>query len=340
MTSIDGAWLAAFALSLALVLVASDSLVSAIEAAGDRYLWPAGIVGLLAAAGADGPEVSASLIALRAGAHDISLGVILGSNLFNLAALLGLPILLVGSIAVQRYSLLINGLPLLLTTALATALLLDRQQQVPLEILLLLVLAVQVWLLLVRPEFLLQRLAWLRPGGTEDNAHMLQEEREREREADIEQGFPAGWLLLVKAVVATGVVIGGCDVLVNATLYLGPRAGLPYGLTGLFGLAALTSLPNLWVALSLTRRQRGDVLVSAVCNSNIINAVFGVCLPALFVTLHITRSIQTIDLPALLMLTLLSLALLWWGEGLGRRSAFLIVGCYIIFVVVRLSTTR
>jgi cation:H+ antiporter len=338
MTLIDAGWLAAFSLSLVLVLVASDSLVSAIEAAGDRYLWPAGVVGLLAAAGADGPEVSASLIALRAGAHDISLGVILGSNLFNLAALIGLPILLVGSIAVQRYSLLINGLPMLLTTILATALLLDQQQRAPIEVLLLVVLVGQVCLLLVRPEVLLQRLAWLRHVVTDSSAHILQEERAREREADAEQGYPGGWLLLVKGVLATAVVIGGCDVLVNATLYLGPRAGLPHALTGLFGLAALTSLPNLWVALSLARRQRGEVLVSAVCNSNTINALFGICVPALIVTLHATGSTRTIDIPALLLLTLLSLGLLWQGKGLDRRGALLIVACYLLFAVIRLST--
>lgn len=67
MTLIDGAWIVAFAISLVLVLVASDGLVSAIEAAGDRYRWPPGFVGLLAAAGADGPEISSSFIALGQG---------------------------------------------------------------------------------------------------------------------------------------------------------------------------------------------------------------------------------------------------------------------------------
>ena len=124
MSPIAVAWLAAFAASLAVVLVASDRLVNVVEAAGDRYQWPPGLVGLLAAAGADGPEVSSALIALLAGAHDVSLGVIVGSNLFNLAALVGLPILLLGHVAVQRYGLLMSGGAMLLTTALSILLLL------------------------------------------------------------------------------------------------------------------------------------------------------------------------------------------------------------------------
>jgi Ca2+/Na+ antiporter len=165
----------------------------------------------------------------------------------------------------------------------------------------------------------------------------MQEERAREREADVEQGFPTGWWLLVKAVLATGIVIAGCDVLVNATLYLGPRAGVPRALTGVFALAALTSLPNVWVALSLARRRRGAVLVSAVCNSNTINAVFGICVPALFITLQANGSVRMIDVPALLALTLLALALTWQGEGLGRRSAAVIVGGYILFAAIRIA---
>ena len=124
MTFSTPAWLLTFVLSLAVVLVASDRLVKVVEAAGDRYQWPPGLVGLLAAAGADGPEVSSALIALLAGAHDVSLGVIVGSNLFNLAALLGLPMLIVGRVAVQRHGLLVSGGAMLLTTALSMLLLL------------------------------------------------------------------------------------------------------------------------------------------------------------------------------------------------------------------------
>jgi cation:H+ antiporter len=338
MTLVDGAWIVAFVISLALVLAASDSLVSAIEAAGDRYKWPPGLVGLLAAAGADGPEVSSSVIALAAGAHEISLGVILGSNLFNLAALLGMPILVVGAATIRRYNLLINGLPMLLTTVLALALLLDQQQRFLLEGLTLLVLALQIWLILARPEALIRRLRVPRRFMPIPDRAAEQEERAREREADAELHFPSGRWLLVKALLATGVVIGGCAVLVNGLLYLGSRASVPTTLTGVFGLAALTSLPNVWVALSLARRQRSAVMISAICNSNTINSVFGVCVPALFVTLRVTNSVRTIDVPALFLLTVLSLSLLWTHQGMKRGGALLIVGSYLLFAVVRLTS--
>ena len=299
--------------------------MNAVEAAGDRYQWPPGLIGLLAAAGADGPEVSSALIALLAGAHDVSLGVIVGSNLFNLAALLGLPILVVGRVAVQRHGLLVSGSAMLLTTALGILLLLG-DTPVPYVEALVLATLLGYAVLLVRgrnaatvPSPSIQQVL-LPDAGDVDT-----EERARERETDREQGFPTGLHLLLVGVLATTVVIGGCDLLVNAALFLAKWVGLPQALTGTFGLAALTSLPNVWVALSLARRHRGAVLVSAVCNSNTINMVFGICLLAAFTPLQPTSIVREIDLPALLALTLLSLVLVWQGRGLGRGGAVLLI---------------
>jgi Ca2+/Na+ antiporter len=263
--------------------------------------------------------------------------VIVGSNLFNLAALLGLPILLVGWVAVQRYGLLINGGAMVLTTALASLLVLGVLPAAGANALVLVVLAGYATLLAIPSRQVLKhapaifsRMS-LVPGDSEE------EERAREREADIEHGFPSGGRLLAQGVVATAVVIAGCGVLVNAALYLGPRAGVPESLTGTIGLAALTSLPNVWVAVSLARRQRGAVLMSAVCNSNTINAVFGICLPALIVGLQPQPIVRYLDIPALAVMTLLAVGLVWQGHGLGRKGAMVLVLAYTAFAVTRLA---
>lgn len=330
-------WLGGFTASGGLVLLASDRLVTVVEAAGDRYDWPPGVVGLLAAAGADGPEVSASIIALLAGSHDVSLGVILGSNLFNLAALLGLPVALLGYVAVQRYGLLVNGAAMLLTTLLVSALLFGVLPPVAVGLAVVATVAAYALLLALPRETVLRHLPRATPVMPPAPGDSEVEERAREREVDQAEGFPPGWSLLVQGLLATAAVIAGCDVLVNATLYLGPRLGVPRAMIGTFILAALTSLPNVWVALSLVARRRGAVLVSAVCNSNTINVVFGICVPALFVSMHASSVVRMVDLPALLLLTVLTLALLWQGRGLGRVGGGLLVVAYVAFAATRLA---
>lgn len=330
------AWLLAFGVSIVVVLSASDRLVIAVEAAGDRYHWPPGLVGLLAAAGADGPEVSSSLFAMLAGAHDVSLGVIVGSNLFNLAALLGVPILLVGHVAVRRHGVLVSGGAMLATTALSIALLLGWLP-VPLVETLIGVTLLLYTVLLFRLREAAGAGDQHGPAGGQIEGDAVAEERARELEADREQGFPSGLALLAQGLLATAVLIGSCEVLVRATLYLGPRFGVPQTLTGTFGLAALTSLPNVWVAVSLARRHRGAVLVSAVCNSNTINAVFGICLLTPFRALEPPAIVRQLDLPVLAALTVLSLALIWRGRGLGRGGALALVVAYGAFAAARLA---
>ena len=57
------------------------------------------MIGLLTAVAADGPEISSALIALVKGAHTTSVGVLVGSNAFNLAAMIGVSALLTGCVA-------------------------------------------------------------------------------------------------------------------------------------------------------------------------------------------------------------------------------------------------
>jgi cation:H+ antiporter len=335
MTFGDIGWLCAFTVSLAAVLAASDRLVGAVEAAGDRFGLPPGMVGLLAAAGADGPEVTAAIISLIKGEHEVSLGVILGSNLFNLAALLGIPVLLVGPMAVQRYGLALNGGVMVLVTAAAALHMLGYLPAVPVAAFTVLVLACYGTLLIVPREHLPVRLAVLigprgRQPGDEET-----EERDREREEDEAQGFPSLIRLVFVGIAATAIVIGGCTVLVSAALYLGPWLHLPRAWTGTFGLAILTSLPNLWVAMVLARRRRGAVLMSAVCNSNTINLAFGVCLPSLLVGLGPSVLVRHLDVPALLVLTLVALGLVWRNRGLGRFGSLCLIVMYLAYAVTR-----
>jgi cation:H+ antiporter len=58
---------------------------------------------------ADGPEISSALFALIRGEHGVSVGVLVGSNAFNLAAMIGLTGLLSGSVRLSRDTLLLEG---------------------------------------------------------------------------------------------------------------------------------------------------------------------------------------------------------------------------------------
>jgi cation:H+ antiporter len=95
--------------SFALSVISSVVLARRLEQLGAWLRLSQSLLGIVAALGADAPEISSAVTAMHAGQHDLGLGIVLGSNIFNLAALLGLSALVSGKVSVTRQTLLING---------------------------------------------------------------------------------------------------------------------------------------------------------------------------------------------------------------------------------------
>ena len=71
---------------------------------------------MLAALGAATPEISSAVTALFVKQHDVGVGIIIGSNIFNLAALLGLCALVAGRLPLRRQAMIFNGAISLIVT--------------------------------------------------------------------------------------------------------------------------------------------------------------------------------------------------------------------------------
>ena len=90
-------------------LAASAILVIRIERLGERLKLTEAMLGLVAALAADAPEITSAATALARGQHAVGVGVVLGSNVFNLAALLGLGAVVAGRIALHRRVVALEG---------------------------------------------------------------------------------------------------------------------------------------------------------------------------------------------------------------------------------------
>ena len=92
----------AFSLGALISLATSWVLVSRIERIGGRFGASKAMLGLLAALAADTPEISSAVTALSHHQPSVGVGVVLGSNVFNLAAPLGLGAVVAGRIVLHR----------------------------------------------------------------------------------------------------------------------------------------------------------------------------------------------------------------------------------------------
>ena len=100
---------AAFIVGAAVSLATSWVLVSRLERVGERFGLTEALLGMLAALAADAPEITASITALLHHQPTVGAGVVLGSNVFNLAALLGLGAVVAGSIRLHRKVVVFSG---------------------------------------------------------------------------------------------------------------------------------------------------------------------------------------------------------------------------------------
>src|SRR4051794_4147065 len=94
-----------FVASIALMLLASAVFARRLDHIGLRLGLPEALLGLLTALAADAPEISSAIAALVQHEHAIAVGVVVGSNAFNLAAMLGISAVVAGRVRARHETL-------------------------------------------------------------------------------------------------------------------------------------------------------------------------------------------------------------------------------------------
>jgi cation:H+ antiporter len=319
-------------LGLATALYASEKLVHYLSQLGTEVRIPIGLLGLVVAFGADAPEVTSALIAAARGSTDVGLGVILGSNIYNLAGLLGFSALIAHRITTTPYRLVVDGGTNVLLTLGLVALIFVPAMHVALGAALLLILLGYVAVVSVSRERVLR--------GIPSALHNMLHEGEVSQHHPRTEPVPHVAITIGFVALSTVFIVVGSDVLVNTSITLGSTIGLPSSVIGTFVLAVATSLPNTWAAITLARRGLGGAAVVTTFSSNSINAALGAGLPSLVVPLHVSATSRAISAPWLLGMTAMAIALLATRWSLTYREGVLLLLGYGAFVAIFLVSLR
>lgn len=314
----------AFAAGLALTLASSELFARGLTRLGTKLGFSEGLLGLLAALGADSPELSSAVIAIAAGAGTVGVGVVVGSNLFNLAALLGLPAVVAGGVLIRRAPLLLDALVGLAAIAVAAAMIAGLLSP-PAAALIALPAAAAYVLILAAPRR-------FRPLTRAVPQNVL--ELAYEVTHDIPVAQHGAWTPVALLPLALAGVVGGSFVMVHEALTAQTWLHLSDAVLGSIALAALTSLPNLWVAAHFARTNRGTALFSSAMNSNTINLVGGLLVPAIFFGTGATRG-SLGNFTWLVVLTLLAVLAPLRQARMSRTAGVLIIAIYLVFAGLR-----
>ena len=329
--------LAIFLVSLMIVIATSSRFTRKLEELCEAFNLSIGVLSLLSALGANVPNYVSSAIAIFSGHIDIGIGIIVGSNIYNIAIILGLCSILtpersgmtldvrekrdVGVIAWYALAIIffafvvvcwLPGGPLITSlhaSGISHALLLLSS-----------ILALGVFSALV--VHILRRTH----GGEGTTLH----------HHDLKRKAPLSVLRLSSEVMFTLVIaLGGVLVMIQSGQTLTTDLHMPSILAGLLVLAVATSLPNTVVAVSLVRTGEAAACIEEVYSSGSINAALGIVLPLLFWQGMLNdRFLLLLDAPLTLALILYALIFVLRGR-LSRGMGVLLLATYVAWVLVR-----
>jgi len=323
-----------FAVSIGVMLVASSLFAGRLDHIGLRLGLPETLLGLLTALAADAPELASAVTALVENRHEVAVGVAVGASVFNLAAMLGLSAVVTARIRTRHEVLELEafvGLWLIAVAGLVAAGVLGGTTAAVLVG----VVAVPYVAILAAGPRLTRRL----PIGPAESRFLGRSFGEQHRQLKPLDSRREVVQIVLVLVVALCLIVAGSIGAVRAATSLADRWSVPESLVGAVVLAVLTALPNAWTGIRFGLQHRGSALMSETLNSNSINVVAGIALPAALGTLVTFSQLDVFNLVWLFAMTAAALVLFGRRGGAGRRAGAFLIVLYAVFVVVQVTAS-
>ncbi len=307
-----------------LVLGGEILLRGAVGLATLLRLTPA-VIGLtVVAAGTSVPELAVSAVAALQGSTDISVANVVGSNIFNIAFILGLsalirPLVISGNTIKLEYPI----------RALVTLMCLAVCQDGEINwVDAMLFVAVYV-------GFTAYLVALVRKQVTAAEAKEFA--GEVKELAAVDHSPPRAWVSI--CLVAAGIVLlaGGAQATVAGAVEVARILGLSERVIGLTIVAGGTGLPEVVTSLVSSYRGRDDVAIGNVIGSNLFNILGVLGISAFILPLPVDPAIVASDNWWMLAVTLLLFPMMYTGMRINRWEGAALLAVYAVYLSLLLS---
>ena len=304
----------AFVAGALVSLAVSWVLVSRLERVGERLGLSEALLGIVAALAADAPEVTAAVAAIAGHQQRLGAGVVIGSNVFNLAALLGLGAVVAGRIRLHRKVVVLGG-AVAIAVAVVCLVVVTGVLPPAAGFAVVLVTVALYAIALGASDQRLARLRLPRPWIAWIRSAVAEEESELEEAIRPRRGR---WQDVAVAAVSLLIVVVASVTMERAASALGARFAIPEIVVGGLVLAAVTSLPNAVAAVYLAAHGRGAATLSTALNSNTLNIALGLLLPATLIGLGQPTGQTALIAAWYIGLTVVTLAFAYRDRGIRR----------------------
>ncbi len=312
--------------ALAVLSLGAEFLVRGASALALRFGLSPLFVGLtIVGFGTSAPELAASVTATLDGKTGVSVGNVVGSNILNIALILGLTAI-VRPIALSIRTIR-HDLPWVAGVAFVPLLAIPFGMQVPRWMGIALVAMMVIYLALA------YRRARAAPA-----AESAAEEKELETALSIVPGRLAatGWFNTILVVIGLGLLVVGARYFVLSAVDLARAWGMSELAIGLTVVAAGTSMPELVTSIVAAIKRTPDVVVGNIIGSNLFNMLGILGTAAIVGPQAVGQQVIYLDTPMMVLVSLALGPLMATGGKLSRTEGLLLVMAYIAYVGVLL----
>lgn len=301
---------------LALIIKGADVMVDSSSDLARKFSISESVIGLTVVAfGTSLPEFVVSFFSTLNGSGDMSIGNVMGSNIFNSLVILGASAF-VSSIVIHRRPLYVD-IPMSILTALICSLLsfdvylrgaeenaLSRWDGLFLWIFFALFMYYNYWL-----------------------------SRRKNDEDKVEHIDQKTYMIVLKLILGLVVLVVGGQVLIKSATEVAHTFGVPEAVIGLTILAAGTSAPELATSVVAAYKGKLDLAIGNVIGSNVFNVFFVLGTCSLIRPIYVEQ-IQPLDVAMFIGGPMLLWIFSLLFRRINRLMGFIMVAAYVSYVVV------
>jgi len=272
------------------------------------------VIGLtVVAMGTSMPEFLVGMVASARDSGDIAIGNVIGSNVANIALILGVAAV-IRPIRVQM-RLLVREVPIMIFATLAFFVFaLDGM--------------LSRWDGMAMAAGFIAYTLYLLDGARRESPAI---------EVEYQRFVPAGGNVMghiLLTIVGLATLLGGAQLVVSGAASTARFLGISELAIGLTVVALGTSLPELATAVAASIQDEGDILVGNVVGSNVFNLLAVLGPASILRPIPIADSVIRVEAPVMLAVSVIVLPFVWTTLRLTRWEGIILLAAYAAFVVL------
>jgi len=308
-------------IGLATLIVGGEFLVRGAVGIAQKLKLSSLVIGMTVVSfGTSAPELIVSLKAALAGNPDIAMGNVIGSNIANIALVLGITVLIF-PLPVDRNTKIIDWPMMFLASVLFVLFSLNG--------------TIARWEGMVLFGILIVFITFLVRNSRKKSSKLMEESEEfiiPDTRATIKS---IGFLLIG--------LIGlyfGADWLLTGAVDIARALGMEERIIGITIIAFGTSVPELVASGVAAYHKETDISIGNLIGSNIFNIMAVIGLTVLVKPIEVSEKTLSVDMVWMLAIALALLPMLLLGKKINRFKGVLLIGSYVAYIAILLLSQQ